>query len=301
MGRDLDRRAARHRATSRSARRRTTCSAATARARTSSATPCSRSTRAPASGSGTSRPSITISGTTTSPPAPKLLTVRHDGKTVDIVAQPTKFGLLYVFDRVTGEPLWPIEERPVPKSDVPGEESWPTQPFPTQAAAVRAAEVQRRRHQPVSRRGGAAQRLRGDLENARNEGVVHAADADARSDQRAGRARRIELGRQRRRSRRPACCTCGPPISRRFTGCGRRAWAGRRGSPAQRGRAVYQQFCEMLPRPTGSERHPLDGSCRAASRCSLSAPSGSAAHPRRTGHDAGVHRDDDLRRSSSTC
>jgi len=63
--------------------------------------------------------------------APKLLTVKHNGKAVDIVAQPTKFGLLYVFNRVTGEPLWPIEERPVPKSDVPGEESWPTQPFPT--------------------------------------------------------------------------------------------------------------------------------------------------------------------------
>jgi quinoprotein glucose dehydrogenase len=63
--------------------------------------------------------------------APKLLTVRHNGKMVDIVALPTKFGLLYVFNRVTGEPLWPIEERPVPQSDVPGEQSWPTQPFPT--------------------------------------------------------------------------------------------------------------------------------------------------------------------------
>jgi len=63
--------------------------------------------------------------------APKLMTVRHNGKMVDIVAQATKFGMLYVFNRVTGEPLWPIEERPVPKSDVPGEESWPTQPFPT--------------------------------------------------------------------------------------------------------------------------------------------------------------------------
>ena len=42
-----------------------------------------------------------------------------------------KSGFLFVFNRVTGEPLWPIEERPVPKSDVPGEESWPTQPFPT--------------------------------------------------------------------------------------------------------------------------------------------------------------------------
>ncbi len=63
--------------------------------------------------------------------APKLLTVRHNGKMVDIVAQPTKFGFLYVFNRVTGEPLWPIEERPVPQTDVPGEETWPTQPFPT--------------------------------------------------------------------------------------------------------------------------------------------------------------------------
>lgn len=63
--------------------------------------------------------------------APKLLTVRHNGKMVDVVAEPTKFGFLYVFDRVTGEPLWPVEERPVPQSDVPGEHSWPTQPFPT--------------------------------------------------------------------------------------------------------------------------------------------------------------------------
>jgi quinoprotein glucose dehydrogenase len=63
--------------------------------------------------------------------APKLLTVRHNGKMVDVVAEPTKFGFLYVFNRVTGEPLWPIEERPVPKSDVPGEEAYPTQPFPT--------------------------------------------------------------------------------------------------------------------------------------------------------------------------
>lgn len=63
--------------------------------------------------------------------APVLLTVRHGGKNVDIVAQATKFGFLYVLDRVTGKPLWPVEERPVPQSDMPGEASWPTQPFPT--------------------------------------------------------------------------------------------------------------------------------------------------------------------------
>ncbi len=66
---------------------------------------------------------------------PKLLTVNHDGKKVDIVAMGTKTGMLYVFNRVTGEPLWPIEERPVPKSDVPGEEAYPTQPFPTKPPA----------------------------------------------------------------------------------------------------------------------------------------------------------------------
>src|SRR5579864_5616517 len=63
--------------------------------------------------------------------APKLLTVRHEGKLVDIVAQVSKQGFLWVFNRVTGEPLWPIEERPTPRSDMPGEQTWPTQPFPT--------------------------------------------------------------------------------------------------------------------------------------------------------------------------
>lgn len=63
--------------------------------------------------------------------APQLATVKHDGKMVDIVALPSKDGFLYVFDRVTGKPLWPIVERPVPQTDLPGEETSPTQPFPT--------------------------------------------------------------------------------------------------------------------------------------------------------------------------
>jgi len=63
--------------------------------------------------------------------APKLLTIKRDGKNVDVVAQATKQGFLFVFDRVTGKPIWPIEERKVPQTDMPGEESWPTQPFPT--------------------------------------------------------------------------------------------------------------------------------------------------------------------------
>ncbi len=63
---------------------------------------------------------------------PMLLTVRHNGKLQDVVAQASKVGFVWVFDRDTGKPLWPIEERPVPKSKMPGEETWQTQPFPTQ-------------------------------------------------------------------------------------------------------------------------------------------------------------------------
>jgi len=63
--------------------------------------------------------------------APQLITVRHNGKLIDAVSQATKQGFLFVFDRVTGKPLWPIEERPVPASHMPGEQAWPTQPHPT--------------------------------------------------------------------------------------------------------------------------------------------------------------------------
>jgi len=63
--------------------------------------------------------------------APSLFEVEHEGRRVPAVAQVTKQAMAFVFDRVTGEPLWPIEERPVPASDVPGEQASPTQPFPT--------------------------------------------------------------------------------------------------------------------------------------------------------------------------
>src|SRR6201997_3790200 len=67
--------------------------------------------------------------------APILADINVNGRAVKAVAQPTKQGFLYVFDRVTGKPVWPIEERPVPQSDVPGEKTWPTQPFPTKPPA----------------------------------------------------------------------------------------------------------------------------------------------------------------------
>ena len=63
--------------------------------------------------------------------APQLLTVRRNGEDVPIVAQASKQGFLYVFNRATGKPIWPIEERPVPPSNMPDEEASPTQPFPS--------------------------------------------------------------------------------------------------------------------------------------------------------------------------
>jgi len=65
------------------------------------------------------------------PTAPKLLTIRREGRTIDVVAQVSKQGYVWVFERETGKPIWPIEERPVPGSDMPHERTSPTQPFPT--------------------------------------------------------------------------------------------------------------------------------------------------------------------------
>jgi len=65
------------------------------------------------------------------PAPPNLVTINVGGKRIDAVAAVGKTGFTYVFDRVSGEPVWPIEERPVPQSDIPGEQTSPTQPYPT--------------------------------------------------------------------------------------------------------------------------------------------------------------------------
>src|ERR1051325_2178307 len=69
------------------------------------------------------------------PAAPLLMDINVNGKQIKAVAQATKQGMLYVSDRITGQPVWPIEERPVPQTDVPGEKTAPTQPFPTKPPA----------------------------------------------------------------------------------------------------------------------------------------------------------------------
>jgi len=63
--------------------------------------------------------------------APQLITVNKDGKQIDAVAVATKHGFVFVFDRVTGKPVFPIQEKPFPASNMPGEKAWPTQPIPS--------------------------------------------------------------------------------------------------------------------------------------------------------------------------
>src|SRR5947208_3629877 len=70
------------------------------------------------------------------PSPPNVVTIHVNGRTIDAVVQLTKQGFAYVFDRMTGKPVWPIEERRVPTSDVEGEHAWPTQPFPTRPPPI---------------------------------------------------------------------------------------------------------------------------------------------------------------------
>src|SRR6476661_10758847 len=70
------------------------------------------------------------------PAAPALVDVKRNGKTTPAVAVMTKMALVFIFDRVTGEPIFGMEERPVPQSGVPGEKTWPTQPFPLKPAPL---------------------------------------------------------------------------------------------------------------------------------------------------------------------
>jgi quinoprotein glucose dehydrogenase len=69
------------------------------------------------------------------PAAPILTPITVNGRRIDAVVQLTKQGWAFVFDRVSGEPVWPIEERPVPASDMSGEQAWPTQPVPSKPPA----------------------------------------------------------------------------------------------------------------------------------------------------------------------
>lgn len=101
------------------------------------------------------------------PAPPNLITVMHHGKQVDAVAQITKQGLIFVFDRVTGKPLFPIIEKPVPASDVPGEQAWKTQPFPSKPAPFARQSLTEADLSPYAENG---EKLRQTLRDYRYEG-----------------------------------------------------------------------------------------------------------------------------------
>ena len=101
---------------------------------------------------------------------PLLATIPRRGKTVDAVIQVTKHGFVFVLDRLTGKPIFPVRERRVPRSDVPGEKAWPTQPFPTLPAPV---SRQRMTVDDLTTFPDPAERkaLREKFLSARNEGI----------------------------------------------------------------------------------------------------------------------------------
>ena len=104
------------------------------------------------------------------PQAPKLLTLRQNGRNVDVVAQATKFGFIFVFERKTGKPIFPIEERPVPQSDVPGEQSSKTQPFPSKPAPFARQSFTEKDINPYLPEAE-QELLRQRLRSVRNEGL----------------------------------------------------------------------------------------------------------------------------------
>jgi quinoprotein glucose dehydrogenase len=104
------------------------------------------------------------------PQAPKLLTVRHDGRNVDVVAQASKQGYVYVLDRMTGKPIWPIDEKQVPQTDVPGEVTSPTQPIPTLPPPFARQSFTEKDINPYLTPEEQAV-VREQLKNSRNEGV----------------------------------------------------------------------------------------------------------------------------------
>ena len=102
--------------------------------------------------------------------APMLLTVRHNGKMRDVVAQVGKEGFVWVFDRETGESLWPIEERPVPRSKMPGEITWPTEPFPLKPPPFARQRFTAKDLSPFLE-SDEREEFKKTIEGARNEGL----------------------------------------------------------------------------------------------------------------------------------
>jgi quinoprotein glucose dehydrogenase len=162
--------------------------------------------------------------------SPKLLTVRHNGRNVDIVAQAGKTGFLYVFERRTGRPLWPIEERRVPKSEVPGEVSSPTQPFPTTPPPF-ARQVFRPEDANPFVSADEHERLRAAVRDAANEGIFTPSSHQRHHIQFPG-AWAARIGAAPQPIRRPGCCSSAVSRCRATGSCPKANRSLRRRSPA---------------------------------------------------------------------
>ncbi len=123
---------------------------------------------------------------------PMLINLKRNGRDVPVVAVGTKMGMIFVLDRRNGKPIFPVEERPVPQSTVPGEQTSATQPFPTAAAAARPAQTQDRRRLGFDRQG--PRRLPRDDRGAALRRNLHAAEP-RRHGRDSRQRRRYELER----------------------------------------------------------------------------------------------------------
>ena len=131
------------------------------------------------------------------PAAPVLVTVTRDGRPVDAVAQITKTGYVYVFERETGKPLFPIEYRKVPASALDGERAAETQPYPGESAAVHATDAHRG-HAHDAHAGGARGGAQ-DVSRVQDERHVRSAESPG-DDHLSRRRRRRRVGRSGVRS-----------------------------------------------------------------------------------------------------
>ena len=124
------------------------------------------------------------------PAQPVLTSLQREGREIPVVVQATKMGHLFVLNRETGAPMFPVEERAVPASDVPGEQTWPTQPFPTLPPALVAA-IARARADAWGLTPWDRGRCRDRIARAAQRGHLHAAEL-------AGHARRSPATRAAR-------------------------------------------------------------------------------------------------------
>ncbi len=132
--------------------------------------------------------------------APQLTTIERNGRKIDVVAMAGKTGYLYVFDRATGEPIWPIEERPVPQgTDVPGEVLSPTQPIPTSPPPFSRQKFTVDDLNPYILTPTEREAFRAAHHEGEKRWAFHA-NRLRRSDPHAGEPGRIELGQHRRES-----------------------------------------------------------------------------------------------------